>query len=244
MHQGNRSPLTGWIRFSVLAVASVLSSSCVTQIYDRTSVGRLEGDLEVRWLTNDCFLYIPSEKNPLRFTRDGATEPLQPRRRFYTDGGSIPRVLWSMPQFSPWGYAPGYLIHDWLFEAHRCDEKQDRVTFEESATILAEVIKTQMERNSLVRDKVAHGLIYAAVGSPIARRLWETPRACDIPPAARTALYSEEVLQRAPVIFRVRDGKAVAADGPLMQNNTGLAPMSESAAIGLKSLTTVCGSSH
>src|SRR6266851_6434044 len=64
----------------------------------------------------------------------------------YTDGGSIPRVFWSVPGLSPWAFGPAYIVHDWLFVVHRCHwpapPEVQAITFEQSAQILAEVGKS------------------------------------------------------------------------------------------------------
>jgi hypothetical protein len=71
----------------------------------------------------------------------------------YTDGGSIPRFLWGVKGYSPWSYAPAYIVHDWLFEAHHCGYTPDnRYSFEDSVAVLAEGLKAVMEQNLEVRD--------------------------------------------------------------------------------------------
>ncbi|MCP4409310.1 MAG: DUF1353 domain-containing protein [Gammaproteobacteria bacterium] len=99
-----------------------------------------------------------------------------------TDGGSIPKVLHSIGDFTPWGYGPAYIIHDWLFVAYKCGiQPDDDVSFEESAEMIAEMIKTLMETGFVNYDgetqifpksKDTLYLIYQAVKSPVARALW------------------------------------------------------------------------
>ncbi|MFW2440396.1 MAG: hypothetical protein ACN4GR_13615 [Arenicellales bacterium] len=100
----------------------------------------------------------------------------------YTDGGSIPRIFWSVPGYSPWGIAPAYIIHDWLFVAHHCgipDYKS--VTFTESSRFMGESIKTLMETTRVPKDESLFFNIVAAVKTPIARSLWDKG-VCDLPP--------------------------------------------------------------
>ena len=75
----------------------------------------------------------------------------------YTDGGSIPKVAQVFKGLSPWGYAPAYMIHDWMFVARHCivDGSSDKrfqqvrdVDFDQSATILGEAIKASGGRGT------------------------------------------------------------------------------------------------
>src|SRR5215204_4459054 len=71
--------------------------------------GVLTGKLTVEWIRENFFIYRPDSKDPLTFvTTDGRR--ITPRL-MYTDGGSIPPILQPIPGFSPWGYAPAYIIH-------------------------------------------------------------------------------------------------------------------------------------
>lgn len=100
-----------------------------------------------------------------------------------TDGGSIPQILHSIGSFTAWGYGPAYIIHDWLFVAHKCGGTDDSsVTFEESALHLAEAIKTLMEKGFVNYDKSVQVfpkkedtlyLIYQVVRSDYALSLWQ-----------------------------------------------------------------------
>ena len=68
------------------------------------------------------FLFVPDPRDPLVFRRadpqsHGAV--IQPGL-MYTDGGSIPKIAQVFNGFSPWGYAPAYMIHDWLFVGRHC----------------------------------------------------------------------------------------------------------------------------
>jgi hypothetical protein len=74
--------------------------------------------LLLQWNSEDGFIYIPDPNDPLIYSRPG--KPAIPLERMFTDGGSIPRVFWSVPGFSPWAYGPAYILHDWLYNAHRC----------------------------------------------------------------------------------------------------------------------------
>lgn len=164
----------------VLVALSLLAGACAHATYRKTPAGTLEGDLDVRWIKPDRFVYVPSTTNPLTFTT--ATRRVIVPRKMYTDGGSIPRLFWNVPGYSPWGYAPGYIVHDWLFVAHHCKfpDYQD-VTFEESAAVLASAIKTLMVKKTAPTDETTLWAVYRAVKSPIARKLWDEGT-CDLPP--------------------------------------------------------------
>ncbi|MDB5531756.1 MAG: hypothetical protein JWO28_71 [Hyphomicrobiales bacterium] len=107
----------------------------------------------------------------------------------HTDGGSIPRLFWGVPGFSPWGMAPGYIVHDWLFVQHRCRyDGYESVSFEDSARVLAEAIKTQMRDGKAPESPDVLYAVYEAVSSPIARDLWNSNKceaAAAAPPGAR-----------------------------------------------------------
>ncbi len=157
------------------------------RLYKKTGTGKFEGLPNVIWngqFENDKtpkFLFQPGGSAPFRFT--SSTGRVIEPKLMDTDGGSIPRILHGLSKFSPWGYAPGYIIHDWVFVAHKCKESpDDDITFDESAILLAECIKTMMEvgfrdfDGDIRKFKKAEDtmyLIYKAVSSKIARRLWD-----------------------------------------------------------------------
>jgi Protein of unknown function (DUF1353) len=148
--------------------------------YDRTDTGTLKGRLIVEWIDQDKFIFEPDPKDPLTFTRKDK-EVIQPQT-MYTDGGSIPAPLRALKSYSPWGYAPAYIIHDWLFAMKHCKvpgfEKYD---LEKAATILAEVMKTVMENPKYGGpNKLVHYSIYEGVRSPTAQKYWDAGT-CDTP---------------------------------------------------------------
>ncbi len=158
----------------VLAIIlfTIGSLGCASKPYRNTMEGKFYGAVDVRWLMNDYFVFIPNKDKPLQFKR-ASGEVIKPGV-MYTDGGSVPRFLWGIKGYSPWGYAPAYLIHDWLYEAQHCNYKPDnKYNFNESIDILQESLKAIMETNIEVRDYFVFDTISAAVASPIAKRLWE-----------------------------------------------------------------------
>ncbi|WJH39372.1 DUF1353 domain-containing protein [Aliirhizobium terrae] len=180
----------------VLACASaLLLSACVSIDYDSLKPGGFTGSLIVMWVGpgttgsgDGQFVFVPDPAAPLTFTRpgNGAGKVIRPGV-MYTDGGSIPRVAQVFKGFNPWGYAPAYMIHDWLFTARHCivdgqsNAEYDRlkdVTFEDSAVILGEAIRGLVAANQVDKDDVAGGTITWAVGSGIAKNLWDSQGAC------------------------------------------------------------------
>jgi len=155
----------------IAVAAALLAAGCATLNYKKVKTGEFSGKVQVTWIAPDYFIYDPAPGDPLIFKRaDGKT--IEPQR-MYTDGGSIPPFLWGIPGYSPWSYAPAYMIHDWLFEAHHCGiANLDWVTFDDSATILAEAIKTLMEGGEVPRDPEVVDVIYSGVSSFVAQDLW------------------------------------------------------------------------
>jgi hypothetical protein len=157
-----------------------LLAGCAEIAYRQTDSGEFQGKLDVRWIEPDRFVYVPNEADPLRF-KTAQGQVITPRV-MYTDGGSIPRLFWGIPGYSPWGYAPAYIVHDWLFEAHHCQYPEFAwVSFNDSARLLAEGIKTLMETEVAPKDATVFYSIYEAVRTPIAERLWNAPDRCSPP---------------------------------------------------------------
>lgn len=168
----------------VLALApGLVLGGCGSPRYRATPEARFEGALEVRWIKNDYFVFVPNPDEPFALVRANGSR-IQPGP-IYTDGGSLPRFLWGVKGYSPWGYAPAYVVHDWLFEEHRCNA-QLGYSFEDSVQLMAEGLKAVMEAAPEVKNGFVFESVVAAVESPIARRLWEQG-ACNKPPTFSAA---------------------------------------------------------
>ncbi len=105
----------------------------------------------------------------------------------YTDGGSIPRPGQLFNGFSPWGYGPAYMVHDWLFVARHCltddtptpEEKRiAAMQFQESAEIIAEAIKTLIASRKVKANDVAPRVISGVVAGPFSYQRWTVKGAC------------------------------------------------------------------
>jgi len=170
-------------RWPALLATLAMLAGCGNIFYAKTPVGKFSGKLDVEWIGPNEFIYRPHAKDPLLYVAsDGRS--IQPRAMF-TDGGSIPRLFWSVPNFGPWEFAPGFIIHDWLFLQHHCKEGDwEAYSFQRSAEILAEAMKTQSKGDS--SNAAAAWAIYEAVRTPIAKARWDSGE-CRMPPAEPAA---------------------------------------------------------
>ena len=183
---------------AVVAMASLGLGGCLDFIYgwhyDQTKTGDLKGTIRIRWVANDQFVYEPDPSDPLRFKRaDGSI--IEPRT-MYTDGGSIPQALRAIKAYSPWGYAPAFLIHDWLFVVKQCKlSGHEKLTLEDAANVMAEAMKTLMEKPDFGGvNKLVHYSMYEGVRSSTARDYWDQG-ACN-PPNAK--------MERVPATAKTR----------------------------------------
>lgn len=167
-------------------LSCILLTGCATTgSYDDIPAGKLEGKLIVQWIEPDVFLFIPDKNKPLKFTRKNGNV-ISPDRML-TDGGSIPRPLWILRNYSPWGYAPAFIVHDWLFDMKHCKlPGYEAYTYLDAANVMAEVMKTMMESRLVEIDKPTLYSMHLAVSSHIAEKLWNEGK-CQPPPADFTA---------------------------------------------------------
>ncbi|MFC4668544.1 hypothetical protein ACFO5X_08275 [Seohaeicola nanhaiensis] len=179
----------------VAILAGLLLAACGTVDFDEAPVGRFEGALLVMWVGEGDgkgagkFVYVPSRTRPLTFIRNrpGAAVTRIVPEMMYTDGGSIPRAGQLFNGFSPWGYAPAYMVHDWIFVARHCltdnmaegeETKIEGMTFKESAEIIAEAIKTLIASGKVQRNDVAPRVISGVVAGPFSYERWVVKGAC------------------------------------------------------------------
>ncbi|MCG8508606.1 MAG: DUF1353 domain-containing protein [Rhodospirillales bacterium] len=151
------------------------------RFYAKLDVGQFTARPLVSWNGMDKFVFMPDPDQPFAYTT-AAGRKIEPRT-MYTDGGSTPRILRGLKKFSSWGYAPAFIVHDWLFTAKKCQHQPDTDwTFPQSALVMAEAIKTLMEvgfvnfKGDTVRLNKAEDtlyLMYHAVNSFIAKDIWE-----------------------------------------------------------------------
>lgn len=145
--------------------------------------GRLQGTLLLQWDSEDGFIYVPDPSDPLIYASAGKSN-IRPGR-MYTDGGSIPRVFWSAKGFSPWAYGPAYILHDWLFNEHRCKRLPDGTagyTLAEANVVLYDAIGILVAQGKADSNGEARRLIKWAVDT-FGQSAWDGP--CVAPPPAR-----------------------------------------------------------
>jgi hypothetical protein len=168
--------------------------------------GVLKGRVTIEWVSEDYFVYRPDQdpSKRLSFQPSFLNTAIVPEL-MYTDGGTIPRIFWSIPGLSPWGLGPAYVIHDWLFLVHRCHRTAPpevaAITFEQSAQILAEVGK-QLVEHGLVQNNKLEEIVWA-IRTKYARDIWDSqpdPKECEIPATAR-----ERALRGLPPAKKVVD---------------------------------------
>jgi hypothetical protein len=160
----------------------VLTSPLRADWYEGLKSGALSGKVVVQWLEPDLFLFIPDKVAPLKFVRSNG-EAIQPGTML-TDGGSIPRPMWAFRSYSPWGYAPAFIVHDWLFHIKKCKlDDYQKYTLESAGDVMGEVIKTMMESGKVEKDAMTVNLMITAVTSKFARSYWESD-VCLPPPSA------------------------------------------------------------
>jgi immune inhibitor A len=136
--------------------------------------GRFEGVFDpARHLTprgGRDYLYTPDRADPFRFVRSTG-ERIQPGHMI-TDGGSVPRAAWVIPDINPWAYIKAYLIHDWDFSRHHCDAGYGRL-FDPVNRTLGEGIYTLMRLGEVATDWRKVELVYQAVSSFVGRGVWD-----------------------------------------------------------------------
>lgn len=217
------------------ALFAMAFGGCASPRLDLSDPGKVSGLLMIFWIREDEFIYYPFHGDPLIYTLPRELKHLAPDGQIrpgaiYTDGGSIPRALRNIAGLSPWGYAPAYIVHDWLFVAHHCIEhervgehdardleeveKIREVTFKDSADILAGVVEALVVQKKVPKRAIAPGAIYSAVDSHIARRIWDNPdpKSCD--PVTQKDISDIEAKIRAKSFRLVPEPPG--ADGPVL----------------------------
>ena len=159
--------------------------------YDQIPTGELGGRLVVEWYQPDLFVYRPHPNDPLVF--DSPTQGRLQPTTFATDGGTIPPPLRVFKHYSPWGYGPAFVVHDWIYAQHHCGELRD-IDFGESADVLSQIIKTMMESGRYgPADPSVAVTMDVAVRSGIARHYWDNGT-CEEVPSARGFLGSPDAV--------------------------------------------------
>ncbi len=203
-------------------------AACGHVDYAKVERGDFKGSLFVMWVGeggrsgDGKFVYVPNPRDPLRFSgpSTGGRE-IRPEM-MYTDGGSIPRIGQFFNGFSPWGYAPAYMVHDWVFVARHCnldgtptrrEAEISEMTFHQSAVLIAEAIKTLADSGRVRRNDVAGHVISSAVDGPISRRLWNKRGACEAARVSEADRIAAEAAIPGSSQARLRSARRVLPDG-------------------------------
>ena len=141
--------------------------------YNDIPTGTFTGSLVVEWHGPQKYVFFQhtSDETPFSFIRANG-EVIQPERMI-TDAGSIPRILWTIPGFSPWEYGPAYIVHDWEFRLHMCGNSDK--TFDEVNQTLLEGIKTLMETGICPPNVSVLRIIDYSIHSAPALKRWTAP---------------------------------------------------------------------
>lgn len=221
---------------AIIATVAFFLAGCVSSTYETTVPGTFKGSVVVLWVGEGSgqagdgkFLFVPDPDEPLIFKRPNG-EVIQPGL-MYTDGGSIPPIGQLFNGFSPWGYAPAYMIHDWLFVARHCivdgmatpeHEKLRHVDFDDQSAIMAEAIRGLVKSGKVRRNDFAGETITGAVDSVVARKKWDERGGCEemqvtqrdlkeakrlMPRAGEEKIVSREV--NAPVMLTLESARPV-----------------------------------
>lgn len=229
----------------IVAGLAMAVGACAPVNYNSVARGEFSGLVKLYWieggrgdlLGDGQFLYVPDDNEPLVFKRNKDNTPsgdsavIQPEA-FYTDGGSVPRAVQSIPGFNAWGFGPAYIVHDWVFVARKCmnydaetgennatDEmrKIDKMTFAESAQLMGEGIKALLSDGE---DDDAGGVITTVTAGPVSHRLWrESIKCTEMAPGPDDPVLARIRAERAPVArglrlperkeFTLKDGRKV-----------------------------------
>ena len=94
-----------------------------------------------------------------------------------TDGGSIPRFAWVLPQLDPMSFLPAYLVHDWEFDQHH--KLLSGKSFEEVNRTLVEGVYTLMMTGVAKYDLFDLHAIWDGVSSPFGQDVWDGVRSVE-----------------------------------------------------------------
>lgn len=169
---------------------------------------------------------VPEGPAHLRDDRQPSHHPAADIHRWRLD----PAYPQHIPGFSPWSYGPAYIVHDRLFEQHRCSyPRADQISFDDSARILGEVIDTLMREGIVPPDPRARWPIEAGARTPFACQLWDVPPIrtnCRKPAVASLRRAAPEGPTIVQMTSHARDGSVRLLTGSAWPPSTGSHPPS------------------
>jgi hypothetical protein len=226
--------LTRFFPFIAAAFTMTLSSCASNRFYSEVDGrGVIVGRPNIEWVKPDKFIFDRSKNQSFCFHRFNG-EVIKPGS-IETDGGSIPRLLWIERGYSPWTFAPAYLIHDWLYEAHRRRQpagmKANGTPLyydkQQADWIMAEIIKSQMEHPSdyeTVKSPGQMKKIYWAVHR-FGKTAWNGAAKPVTEPTASPMLMSAlSNLPLLPALKALRGGLTPSPDKPVQQGTSSYKP--------------------
>lgn len=80
-------------------------------------MSRFSGHYGLEWKAPGLYRYRPYPAEPFAYRTDVVPGLVVVPEEMDTDGASTPRVLWTVPGYSPWDWLPAALVHDWAYEA-------------------------------------------------------------------------------------------------------------------------------
>jgi hypothetical protein len=171
-------------------------AGCGQATYEPDRYGQFSGGLVVYWvgetergMGDGTFVLVPTRNDPLTYRTapgSGWQGTIQPGI-MYTDGGSIPQIAQAIPGLSPWGYAPAFMVHDWLYVARHCltDGATDAeylalkdVTFADSADLMGQAISAMFAQGLVRENPSAATGISSGVNGLISRQAWDAKGRC------------------------------------------------------------------
>jgi len=182
------------LKLSLLLLIPLFLSGCASWHYSKTEKGQLKGKIIVEWLEPEKFRFVPDSNDPFTFVRSNG-EQITPGEMI-TDGGSIPRPVRVFRHYSPWGYTPAFIIHDWIFRMKYCKlDGYENYDVDKAATIMSEVMKTMMEA-TVEKDKDAMYFMYEAVKTAPVKKIWREGRCGQskmMTKSKKTPIYTFEI---------------------------------------------------
>lgn len=187
---------------TVILGAMLVGLAACASPYTVAKPGTINRPIDTVWIGGDKFIYVPGPAARNFTFRTAHNDRVIAPGLMYTDGGSIPRAIQAFKGFSPWGYGPAYIVHDWIFYARHCyvDARNDDLRryddvvrfrdvqsavgygdddFNSSAIVLAEVVRSLIDTEQVQDSVVPATLISSAVDSVFARALWDKQGSCE-----------------------------------------------------------------
>jgi hypothetical protein len=133
----------------------------------------------LKWVEPNSFEFIPKQNAAFEFVRSNGDRVIP--ENFFTDGGSIPRLLRWSDELDPFGSLPAYLLHDWEFDLDHCERTTK--SFKDVNSTLMEALRTLMELGIIQYNAFVFWMIETGVNSWVARAAWDRQfPVCPLPP--------------------------------------------------------------